>query len=399
MTTKAVLVINSGSSSIKFAAFAAFAAIGDRDTALLTGKISGIGRAPDFIAHDPAGNELHEGRLENIKTDAGHGELVEALLDWLQIHHPEIKLVAAGHRVVHGGQEFTGPVLIDQLSLQKMADLTPLAPLHQPHNLAAVSAIAKRAPDMAQVACFDTSFHRTQPRLAQLFAIPHKLTDEGIIRYGFHGLSYEYIASMLPELLGDNANGKVIIAHLGNGASICALKDRQSVATSMGFTALHGLMMGRRCGTLDAGAVLHLLQQRQMTFDEVHHLLYRQSGLLGVSGFTNNMKELQDSDNPRAKEAVDLFCYRAAGEFASHAAALQGLQAIVFTGGIGENSAHVRQQICQQLAWMGTDIDEKANNRNARTISAPDAKISVHVIATNEELVIARATRELTAES
>ncbi len=388
--TDTILVINSGSSSIKFALYPAGS---DGDQPLIKGKIAGIGRVPDFVAFDAAGVTLAEGHLQDLGAAAGHGELVQGLLDWVAANHSGLKIVAAGHRVVHGGKIFDGPVVITPETFGQMDELTPLAPLHQPHNLAAVTAISKRSPDVVQVACFDTSFHRTQPRLAQLFGLPHELSDAGIIRYGFHGLSYEYIASVLGKLPGCKADGRVIVAHLGNGASICAMHDGKSVATSMGFTALHGLMMGRRSGTLDAGAVLHLIQQRGMSVDQVHQLLYRQSGLLGVSGISNNMRDLQDSNDPRAAEAIDLFCYKAACEFGSHAAAMQGLDAIVFTAGIGENSAPVRDKICRQLSWLGVDIDPAANADHAVTISTPASKITVHVVATNEELVIARATR------
>lgn len=387
-----ILVINSGSSSIKFALYPADGA----DAApLIRGKVAGIGRAPDFVAFGASGDVLAEGDLATLGADAGHGALVQGLLDWVGREQAHLNIVAAGHRVVHGGQVFAGPVVITPETFAQMEELTPLAPLHQPHNLAAVTAIAGRAPDIRQVACFDTSFHRSQPRLSQLFGIPYELSDAGIIRYGFHGLSYDYIASMLGDLSGCKSDGKVIVAHLGNGASLCAMENRRSVMTSMGFTALHGLMMGRRSGTLDAGAVLHLVQQRGMSVDEVHQLLYRQSGLLGVSGISNNMRALQESSDPRAAEAIELFCHKAAGEFASHAAAMQGLDSIVFTAGIGENSAVVRGKICARLGWLGVEVDEAANNNGAATISTPDSAISVHVVATNEELVIARAVRSL----
>jgi len=390
--TDVVLVINSGSSSIKYALFPA---PGESVQPLIRGKIGGIDRAPDFVAFDARGEALPKASLQNLGSDAAHSELILGLLDWLSDQHGHLKVVAAGHRVVHGGQVFDGPVVITPETFAQMEELTPLAPLHQPHNLAAVTAISKQAPDILQVACFDTSFHRSQPRLAQLFGLPYELSDAGIIRYGFHGLSYEYIASVLGDLPQCKAEGNVIVAHLGNGASICAIKNRQSVASSMGFTALHGLMMGRRSGTLDAGAVLHLVQQRGMSVDEVHQLLYRQSGLLGVSGISNNMRDLQESDEPRAAEAIDLFCYKAALEFGSHAAAMEGLDSIVFTAGIGENSAMVRAKICERLSWLGVEIDTTANAAHATLISTKSSKISVHVVATNEELVIANATKGL----
>jgi len=288
-------------------------------------------------------------------------------------------------------------VVVDEVIREKLERLVTLAPLHQPHNLAAIDAIAKVAPGMPQIACFDTSFHRTRPRLARLFALPRELTDEGIIRYGFHGLSYEYIAAALPEQLGILADGRVIVAHLGNGASMCAMQGRRSVATSMGFTALHGLMMGRRCGSLDAGVVLHLLQNRGMSTAQVRHMLYPESGLLGVSGISNNMQVLQECADPKTREAIDLFCYRAACELGSLVTALEGLDAIVFTAGIGENSAEVRRRICERLAWLGVELDQTANDADETVISAADSKVDVLVVPTNEEAVIAKATRAMIA--
>lgn len=390
----AVLALNSGSSSIKFALYSASP---EAPSVVLRGRIGGIGRAPDFVARDGDGRTLAEDGLQAIDASADHGVLTSRLLDWLDDHDHGVELVAVGHRVVHGGQEFTGPVLIDETSFAELEALTPLAPLHQPHNLSAVKAIAERAPGLQQVACFDTAFHTTQPRHAQLFALPRDLTEEGIIRYGFHGLSYDYIADELPNHLGSRADGRVIVAHLGNGASLCAMKERQSVATSMGFTALDGLMMGRRCGALDPGVVLHLQQQRGMSIDEMHHLLYRESGLLGVSGISNSMQVLEESGEPGAREAIELYCYRAAQQISGLIPAISGLDALVFTAGIGENSTHVRQEICAQLDWLGIQIDPDHNGRNATTISAEGSKVDVLVIPTNEELVIARAAMALAA--
>ncbi len=297
--------------------------------------------------------------------------------------------------MVHGGQTFAGPTLIDAAVCRDLERFIPLAPLHQPHNLAAVNAITRVAPHLPQIACFDTSFHRTQSKFAQLFALPRKLTEEGIIRYGFHGLSYEYIAGVLPDHMHSRSDGRTIVAHLGNGASMCAMKKRRSVAASMGFTALDGLMMGRRCGSLDAGVVLHLLQNRGMTIDEVQHMLYRESGLLGVSGISNNMQVLLESADPKAQEAVDLFCYRAACELSSLVAPLEGLDSIIFTAGIGENSPYVRKAICGHLSWLGVNLDTVANDENATFIHNANSKIDVLVILTNEEAVIAADTRDL----
>lgn len=388
----AVLVLNAGSSSIKFALFSA----ADPESApLFKGKIAGIGRVPDFTARDADGVELAEDGLIAIDDTAGHGELTTRLLEWLDDHDNSLNLIAAGHRVVHGGQTFAGPAVITADVMGELQKLVTLAPLHQPHNLAAVDAVSRRMAGLPQVACFDTSFHRTQPRLAQLFALPRELSDQGLIRYGFHGLSYEYIASVLPDHLGAGANGRVVVAHLGNGASMCAMKERQSIATTMGYTALDGLMMGRRCGAIDPGVILHLVNGLGMSPAEVERLLYQQSGLLGVSGISNNMQVLQESAEPNAREAVDLFCYRAAGQLGMLVTALGGLDAIVFTAGIGENSSMVRKLICDRLGWMGVELDAEANQANATKVNRPEAAVEVLVVATNEEQVIAKAALNL----
>lgn len=386
--TEAVLVLNSGSSSIKFALYPA---VRDVSRPLIKGKIAGIARAPRFSAFDGEGQALVRDGLEHIDASASHGELTLRMLDWLASHNADIEVVAAGHRVVHGGQMFTRPVLLSDDVMRQLEELVPLAPLHQPHNLSAIKALAKRSPELTQVACFDTSFHRTQPKLAQLFALPRALSDEGVIRYGFHGLSYDYISGVLGDHLGAKADGPIIVAHLGNGASLCALKERKSVGTSMGFTALDGLMMGRRCGRLDAGVVLHLMQNKGMSVEDVQRMLYRESGLLGVSGISNNMQVLQESEEPHARDAIELYCYRAASEMGSLLTALGGLDAIVFTAGIGENSGLIRQMICEHLAWMGLVLNAQDNTRNATRISEPASAIDVLVIPTNEELVIAKA--------
>jgi len=279
--------------------------------------------------------------------------------------------------------------------LAAMRALTPLAPLHQPMNLAAIDAIVTSNPALPQVACFDTAFHRTQPRLAQMFGLPRALTDEGIIRYGFHGLSYDYIASILPDLLGERANGRVIVAHLGNGASMCAMRNRQSVATTMGFTALDGLIMGRRCGALDPGVALHLAEQKGMSVGEIHELLYRRSGLLGVSGISNSMRDLQVDDSADAREAIDLFCYRARQQIGSLTASLGGLDALVFTAGIGEHSAQTRESIASELGWLGIEVDLEANQRGDTQFHQTSSRVALLKVPTDEERVIARATRHL----
>lgn len=386
------LTLNAGSSSIKFAVFDADT---DTTTPRIRGAVTGIGRAPAFSARDTGGTTLDAGALASLDVSVDHNTVISLLLPWLAGHTADRPLRAVGHRVVHGGQAFDGPTLVSAPVLEQLAGFEPLAPLHQPHNVAAIRAVAKWRPDVAQVACFDTSFHRGQDRLAQLFALPRALSDEGIIRYGFHGLSYDYIASILPEHLGARASGRVIVAHLGNGSSMCAMKDRRSVATSMGFTALDGLMMGRRCGALDPGVVLYLMQAKGMKAAEIEHLLYKQSGLLGVSGLSNNMQVLQDSDDPHAKEAIDLFCYRAASSLAGLLPAIGGLDALVFTAGIGENSAPVRRLICERLGWLGIELDDAANDRHATRISTARSGVEVLVLATNEEAVVAKACRDI----
>lgn len=383
-----ILVMNAGSSSIKFAIYPAVPAPRD---ALIRGKIAGIGSAPDFIIRDDGKLALQEDGLENIDPSATHAELTVRLLDWIADHTAGYDLTAVGHRVVHGGRTFHAPVVIQPDIMATLEDLVSLAPLHQPNNLAVIRSITERKPELTQVACFDTSFHRTQPRLAQLFALPRSMTDAGIIRYGFHGLSYEFIASTLPGVAGPLADQRVIVAHLGNGSSMCAMKNRQSVSSTMGFTALEGLMMGRRCGTLDAGVVLHMMDQMGMSCEEVSRVLYRESGLLGVSGISNDMQVLDCSPDPHALEAIELYCYRAATQLASLVCTIEGLDAIVFTAGIGENSSAVRRLICERLAWLGVSLDASSNDSNATLISNDASAVQVYVIPTDEEAVIADA--------
>jgi acetate kinase len=390
---EALLVINAGSSSIKFALYSV------SKTSLhtkISGKISNIGQLAKLNVVDCAGKDLSYGSGFDFDTSAVHEDYITWLLNWLHHNDNGFTLIGVGHRVVHGGREFISATKVSESILVKLRALTSLAPLHQPHNLLAINAVFRSAPNLPQVACFDTSFHHTQVPLAKLFAIPQKYADDGVLRYGFHGLSYEYIASQLPKHLPGLADGRVVVAHLGNGASMCALKQRQSVATSMGFTALDGLMMGQRCGSLDAGVVMHFMRHYKMSAQEVEHLLYYESGLLGVSGISNNMKTLQGLvDNPQAQLAIDLFCFRAAQALGSLLSTIGGLDAIVFTGGIGENSALVREKICEQLTWLGLGIDTHANYENATTISQANSSVKVLVLPTNEELVIAQSTQAL----
>lgn len=389
-----ILVVNSGSSSLKFALYPV---TGDGNP-LVNGKVTGIGRKP-VLSACIGGEALSVTKpFKNIPQDATHEWLITHLLERLYSRYVIFNPVAAGHRVVHGGSEFTQPVVVSTEVLKKLKCLVPLAPLHQQHSLAAIEAIAKNSPDLKQVACFDTGFHHSQNRLEKLFGLPRAYSEDGIIRYGFHGLSYQYIAAALPEHLGKKADGRVIVAHLGNGASLCALKGRHSVASSMGFSTLDGLIMGTRSGSLDAGVVLHLMQQKGLSLDEVQHLLYRESGLLGVSGVSNNMKVLESDPDPKAKEAIELFCYRSVREIGALAAVLGGLDALIFTAGIGENSALVRRLICQPLSWLGIALDNEANKAGSNIISSSQSDIEVHIIPTNEEALIAISTRKFIAK-
>lgn len=383
--TEAILVLNAGSSSLKFALY-------DLELApLCRGDIEEIGRA-NMELSGPLADQLkpHGSPPEHADRDTINAWLVANLRKL-----PGLVLRAAGHRIVHGGRRFRGAVRIDADVLAELRSLIPLAPDHQPHNLAMVAAVAAQWPDLPQVACFDTAFHRTQPRLAEIFPLPRALTDAGVLRYGFHGLSYQYIASVLPDYLGAAANGRVIVAHLGNGASLCALENRESVATTMGFTTVEGLMMGTRSGSIDPGVVLHLILQEKMTAEAVARLLNKESGLLGVSGISSDVRSLEASPDPHAAEALELFAYRVIRETGSLIAALGGLDAFVFTAGIGENSANMRKMICDGLEWAGLSLDFRRNAASEKRISTEASKISVLVIPTNEEMAIATNTRQL----
>ena len=389
----AILVLNAGSSSIKFALYAC----GDDRAeleALLRGQIDALAQAPRFVATDRSGARI--GRHDWPSSAAlTHDAAIGYLLDFLRGNAGEI--TAVGHRVVHGGETFAAPVAIDDDVLSRLDRLCPLAPLHQPHNLAAIRAVAERSPGLPQVACFDTAFHRSQPALAQAFGLPPEIADRGVRRYGFHGISYEYIATALPRFDPAAARGRVVVAHLGNGASMCAMRAGESVATTMGFTALDGLLMGTRAGLLDPGVVLYLQDELAMDARAIENLLYHQSGLLGVSGVSSDMRTLLERDDQRSRFAIALFCYRAMRELGSLAAALGGLDALVFTGGIGEHAAPIRERICLDAAWLGVELDAAANAAGGPRISREGARASAWVIATDEESVIARHTRALLA--
>ena len=390
-----ILVLNAGSSSIKFSLFDGGAQLG----VLASGQVEGLYTAPRFIAKDAAGQRLAEKHWEAGQR-LGHGGALAHLLEWLKsTRGAGDRLVAVGHRVVHGGTEFAAPVRLDGTIVDKLQKFVPLAPLHQPHNLAPIRELLARAPELPQVACFDTAMHRSNPPLAQMFALPQELSDAGIRRYGFHGLSYEYIASVLPGIDAEAGQGRTVVLHLGNGASMCALQGGRSIASTMGFTAVDGLPMGTRCGAIDPGVMLYLMDERGLDARAIEKLIYHQSGLLGVSGVSSDMRELLASDDPRAAVAIDLFVYRIGRELGSLAAALSGLDAIVFTAGIGEHAAPVREKVCHAATWLGVELDESANAMHATRISAPASRTRAWVIPTNEELMIARHTRNLLAAS
>ena len=389
----AILVLNAGSSSIKFSVFLVES---DRLNLLLNGQTEGLYTAPRFKAKDAAGAAL-EGREWDKGTRLGHDGAIEHLIGFLRAHRGDHRLIAIGHRVVHGGLQYAEPTLVNADALANLEKLVPLAPLHQPHNLAPIRIVAARTPEMPQVACFDTAFHRAQPELAQAFALPPAITDRGVRRYGFHGLSYEYIASALPTIDAKAAAGRVIVAHLGNGASMCAIKAGKSVASTMGFTAVDGLPMGTRSGALDPGVVLYLMDELKMDARAIEKLIYQQSGLLGVSGISSDMRALLESKEPRAKLAVDLFTYRIGRELGSLAAALGGLDALVFTGGIGERAVAIRERVCRDAGWLGIELDTAANGKDGPRISTAASRVPAWVVPTNEELMIARHTRRLIA--
>lgn len=400
-----IIVLNAGSSSVKFAAFACDAP-GAALERLLHGEIDGTGPNARLQAWDHAGLALPGGdvavsdaRLQGPDQSHEHG--LRLLFQWLERQLPSRRVLAVGHRVVHGGERFTQPVRVTREVLVELERLSPLASLHQPHNLAAIRVIEALHPALAQVASFDTAFHAAQPWVMQAYALPARVRDAGVKRYGFHGLSYEYIASVLPEPLGAQAQGRVV-AHLGNGASLCALRERQSVATTMGFTALGGLMMGTRCGDLDPGVLLYLMAEMKLSLPELETQLYRESGLLGVSGISSDMRTLQLSDDPRAAAAIDLYVNRIARELGGLAATLGGLDALVFTAGIGEHSALVRRRVCEDAGWLGVALDTGANDakqHNARRISTEASRVAVWVIPTNEELMLAQHALALLDES
>jgi acetate kinase len=390
---QAILALNSGSSSIKFALYASEE--NKRGLFLLCrGKFEGLPRALHFLAYNDK-RTLGKG---DIKGTADFNTALKHLLSWAKQNFPQVQLIAAGHRVVHGGERYVESVGVTQEVLTYLESLDPLAPLHQPHNLAGIRALQSLHPTLFQVACFDTSFHHTQSPLATLFGLPLHFWDEGVRRYGFHGLSYRYVAEKLPELIGEKSRGRVVVAHLGHGASLCALKDLKSVATTMGLTALDGLPMGTRCGSIDPGVILYLLSQKGYSLQGMLDLLYNKSGLLGLSGISDDMQELLKSKTPQATQAIDYFCYHIQRDLGSLVAALQGLDVLIFTGGIGENEPLIRQKVCEGLGWLNIKLNERLNcpisPAEAFSINHSEG-LPIWVIPTNEEIIIVKDTLDL----
>jgi acetate kinase len=384
-----ILVVNAGSSSLKFSLFRAN---GSEPLQLAAhGQIDGVGTRPHLSAKDAMGATLIEHEY-SVAEVCGVPDAIKLAGAWLREQFPGEPLRAVGHRVVHGGADYAQPVRMDDAVFAALEKLIPLAPLHQPHNLAAIHAVREAQPQLPQVACFDTAFHRGHPQLSDLYALPWKYYESGVRRYGFHGLSYEYIAAALPQIAPELAEGRVIVAHLGSGASLCALRAGRSVDSTMGFSPLDGLPMGTRPGALDPGVLLHLVNQHGMSGADLEQLLYKQSGLLGLSGISNDMRVLLESPDPRARLAVDYFVHQVAKHIGALAAVLGGIDGLVFTAGIGEHSPAIRARILQACAWLGVTVDTQVNARGGPRISAADSAVSAWVIPTNEELMIARHT-------
>ncbi len=389
--SRGILTINAGSSSIKFALFPLDHPISP--VAEVSGQIDGIGaEETKMVAKNRDGERIADQILSGERVS--HAQAFDALLKWFTATYTGWEIAAVGHRVVHGGDRYSQPTVIDAQVLAHLTGFTPLAPLHQPHNVAGIVALQALLPNVPQVACFDTAFHRSQPEVAQMFGLPRAITAEGVKRYGFHGLSYEFIARALPQH-SSRADGRVVVAHLGNGASMAAMVNRKCVATTLGFSTIDGLVMGTRCGNLDPGVILHLMETKNLSVKDMTKMLYKESGLLGVSGISQDMRTLLSSDKPEAQEAVDLFCYRIARELGSLAAAAGGLDAVVFTGGIGEHAAEVRRRVCIQSEWLGIRLNPEANARHDLHISAGNSSVDVLVIPTNEEWMMAHHAQTL----
>jgi acetate kinase len=396
MSNQHVMTFNAGSSSIKFALFETD---GTTLSAIASGLVEMVGGKRHIEAHNSDGAKTHAESWTGEASEPFHADALRRILDWRGDAYPAANITAAGHRVVHGGIRYTAPVVVTDEVLRELNALVPLAPLHEPHNIAAILAARSAWPGIPQVACFDTSFHRSHPFDNDVFALPRGYFDEGVRRYGFHGLSYEYVSHRLRQIAPHHAAGLVVVAHLGNGASMCAMRDGQSVASTMGFTALDGLPMGTRCGQLDPGVLLYLIQEKRMNAEQIADLLYNQSGLKGLSGISHDMRELEASDRPEAQEAIEYFVVRIRRELAGLAAALEGIDGIVFCGGIGEHAWRIRQRVLEGMEWIGVELDAAANRNGAQIISAERSRVRVFVIPTNEEIMIATHTLAAAAQS
>ncbi|MGJ5075329.1 acetate/propionate family kinase [Bradyrhizobium oligotrophicum] len=389
-----ILTLNSGSSSIKFALF-------EEDAVLVEtvhGQIEGLGRNAPHLEAKLRGAPLADERLDAASA-ADHEAALGVVLEVLQRAIGRTEVDAVGHRVVHGGLAFTRPIVVNDDVLNDLQKLIPLAPLHQPHNLSGVRAAHRAFPGAMQVACFDTAFHRSHPWVNDTYALPREFYDQGVRRYGFHGLSYEYVVSRLKEIAPLDEKGRVVVMHLGNGASMCAIRDGQSIGSSMGFTALDGLPMGTRCGQLDPGVVLYLLEEKRMTAEAVTDLLYNHSGLKGLSGLSQDMRELEAAGTPEARQAIDYFVDRIRRELGAMAAILSGIDAVVFCGGIGEHAWRIRERVCQGFEWLGIALDESRNRASHSLISSDQSRVRVRVVNTDEEMMIARHAAWLLKQS
>ena len=384
-----ILTLNAGSSSIKFALFE----IGTDPEELMRGQVEGLGTTPRLTA-EAGGKEKIDRELDAAEA-ADHGSALAVVLRFLEASVGKLSIEAVGHRIVHGGIDFSESIILDEARIAALARLTPLAPLHQPHNLSGVRAAHVAFPEALQIACFDTAFHRAHPWVNDTYALPHELYDQGIRRYGFHGLSYEYVTRRLREVAPLHAAGRVVVTHLGNGASMCAIRGGQSVGSSMGFTALDGLPMGTRCGQLDPGVVLYLINEKGMTAPEIEDLLYRRSGLKGLSGLSQDMRELEAAGTPQARRAIEYFVSRTRRELGSMTAILSGLDALVFCGGIGENAWRIRERVCRDFEWLGIELDETRNQAGEMIVSSERSRVRVMVIRTDEEMTIARDAARL----
>ena len=394
MPSDTILVLNSGSSSVKFAVFQ------KQESApplkrLLAGQITGIGAHPSFDAKDIDGKSFRLANNNALAATSDHSGAIAILLDWLQGDGPGLEITAAGHRVVHGGTDFTKPERVTPGVVAGLKKLIPLAPHHQPHNVAAIDALSKRLPALEQVVCFDTAFHAKMPSEAAQLGLPATYADRGMRRYGFHGLSYEHVVRALPRITGTPLPNRLVIAHLGNGASMCAIKNGTGIATTMGFSTLDGLPMGTRSGSLDPGAILHVMREDGLDLKGLEDLLYNRAGLLGISGVSSDMRVLLDSIEPKAREAIDYYCYRITRELGSLVAALGGIDALIFTGGIGENAATVRADVINRSAWLGLQLDQTANDGAGPRITTPNSTVPAWIVPADEESIIARHTLDI----